>query len=111
MEGSVRSGAPAVGPVTRHPRAGREIGALGGARRFRGRDVLDVGTGDGRLAFDLALHARRVVGVDLSGEYIELARRRGRELALENLIFRVGDASRLDLGRELFDIAIFSWSL
>lgn len=97
--------------VTRHPRSGREIEAFGGARRFRGKDVLDIGTGVGRLAFDAARYARRVVGVDPSPTAIEEARRTARRRAIRNIEFRLGDATRLEVGRQRFDVAIFSWSL
>ncbi|HEX9437884.1 MAG TPA: class I SAM-dependent methyltransferase [Candidatus Limnocylindria bacterium] len=97
--------------VTRHPRAGREIGALGGAARFRGTDVIDIGTGNGRLALDAARYARRVVGVDPSDGAIEIARRKADALGVRNVEYRVGTAQELDAIRERFDIAIFSWSL
>lgn len=97
--------------VTRHPRSGREVAAWGGARRFRGKDVLDIGTGDGRIAFDLARHARRVVAVDPQEGAVAQARARCEAVGLRNVEFRVGDAARLDLGRARFDIAIFTWSL
>ena len=100
-----------VGVVTRHPRRGREIEAFGGAARFRGRTVLDVGTGDGRLALDIARYARRVVGVDPGEDAIEEARRAAKALGRRNTEFRVGSAQDLDAVRERFDIAIFSWSL
>lgn len=97
--------------VTRHPRAGREIAAFGGSRMFRGKDVLDIGTGNGRLAFDIARHARRVLGIDPSDESVQGARAKARRLGLRNLEFRVGDAAALDVGKERFDLALFSWSL
>lgn len=97
--------------VSRHPRAGREIAALGGARRFRGKDVLDIGTGNGRLAFDVARYARRVVGVDPSDGAIEIARRAADARGIRNVEFRVGSAQLLDGIKERFDIALFSWSL
>ena len=97
--------------VTRHPRAGREIEAFGGARRFRGRDVLDIGTGNGRLAFDLARYARRVVGIDPSGDNIRAARDEADRRGLRNVTFVVGNAQELALGRERFDVAVFTWSL
>lgn len=97
--------------VTRHPASGREVEAFGGAARFRGTDVLDIGTGNGRLAFDVAHHARRVVGLDPSPEAIRVARDNAERLRVRNVRFRVGTAQELDVGRERFDVAIFSWSL
>jgi ubiquinone/menaquinone biosynthesis C-methylase UbiE len=97
--------------VTRHPRTGREIEAFGGARRFRGKDVIDIGTGNGRLALDAARVARRVLGVDPYPDAIAWAREAARKRGLWNVEFRVGDARDLDVGRERFDLAILSWSL
>ncbi len=97
--------------VTRHPREGREIAAFGGRPLFRGRDVLDVGTGQGRLALEIARMARRVVGVDPFPAPIREARRRARELGLDNVTFQVRSAVDVGRMRERFDLAILSWSL
>jgi len=97
--------------VTRHPRSGREIEAFGGSRRFRGKDVLDIGTGDGRLAFDAARLARRVVAIDPNTEAIAAARARAAALGIGSVGFHRGDATGFDLGQRRFDVAIFSWSL
>ena len=97
--------------MTRHPRSGREITAFGGPARFRGKTVLDIGTGNGRLAFDAARHSRHVTAIDPSEGAIEIARRRADARGVRNVEFRVGSAQELDAIRERFDIAIFSWSL
>lgn len=96
--------------VTRHPRAGREIRAFG-PNRFRGKLVLDIGTGNGRLALDAARYARRVVGVDPSPESLTVARDQARRRGVSNVEFHVGDARDLDVGKDRFDLALFSWSL
>lgn len=102
----------AVRPVgMRFPRPGREIRVLGGAARFRDKDILDIGTGNGRLVFDVARYAHRVVGIDPNEEALRSARQRAGSLGLRNVRFCPGNATTLDLGRERFDIAIFSWSL
>ena len=94
----------------RHPRRRREIDLIG-PHRFRGKDVLDVGSGDGRLSFDLARVARSVLGVDPSPEAVAGATAKARNLGLTNLSFAVGAAQHLDVGRRRFDVAIFTWSL
>lgn len=55
--------------------------------------VIDVGCGSGVLSFVAArLGANRVIGCDLSGSAIEVARRNARELGLEHRVeFRVGN--------------------
>lgn len=97
--------------VTRHPRAGREIAALGGARRLSGKDVLEIGAGDGRITVELGRLARRVIAVDPQSQAIADARDNCAELGLKNVECRVADAVRLDLGRARFDVAMFTWSL
>ncbi len=97
--------------VSRHPRSGREIGAFGGARIFRGKSVIDIGTGNGRLAFDAARVAKHVVGVDPYPPAIDMAREKAKREGIKNLEFRVADARELNTGRERFDLAILSWSL
>jgi ubiquinone/menaquinone biosynthesis C-methylase UbiE len=97
--------------VSRHPRTGREIEMYGGAKRFRGKDVLDIGTGNGRLAFDLAPYARRVVGIDPSPDLIRSARGEAARRGIDNMEFVVGTAQELDVGHRRFDVALFSWSL
>lgn len=98
--------------VSRHPRSGREIEAFGGAKAFRGKTVIDIGTGVGRLAFDAARVARHVVGVDPYEEAIRSAREQAKREGLTNLEFRVGDARTFTpRPGERFDLAVLSWSL
>lgn len=98
--------------VSRHPRSGREIEAFGGARVFRGKTVVDIGTGVGRLAFDAARVAKHVVGVDPYEDAIRSAREQARREGFTNLEFRVGDARTFSpRPGERFDRAILSWSL
>lgn len=98
--------------VSRHPRSGREIEAFGGAKVFRGKTVVDIGTGVGRLAFDATRVARHVVGVDPYDDAIRTAREQAKREGITNLEFRVGDARTFTpRPGERFDLAILSWSL
>lgn len=94
------------------PLAADELAAYGIVDRLRGASVLDIGTGDGRLAFGAtAAGARRVVGIDPDAVALRAARRRARALGVANLSFRVGAAQDLRAAAESFDVAIFSWTL
>lgn len=97
--------------VMRHPRTGREARTYGGAGLFRGKDVIDIGTGNGRLALEVARYARSVLGVDPSEGGIALARETAARKKVPNVAFRVGDARTLRGVRGPFDLALFSWSL
>jgi SAM-dependent methyltransferase len=68
----------AVAPYYDHELAHRGDEAFWRAlgRRFRGRNVLDVGAGTGRATALLASEGATVVGIDVSPEMLALARRR-----------------------------------
>jgi len=74
----------------------RLLGLLRG--EVRGRVVLDVGTGSGRLALALAPISRRVIGIDVDPMALEVARRRALENGLTNVEFRVLDADVEEYG-------------
>ncbi len=76
--------------------------------------VLDIGCGDGKVAYQLARLARRgfVLGVDNSPEMIRLARRTYPPDKHDNLRFQVQDARRLDFHQEfhlVFSNAALHW--
>ncbi|MBI5793563.1 methyltransferase domain-containing protein [Candidatus Uhrbacteria bacterium] len=66
--------------------------------------VLDIGCGNGALAFDLAKKARRVVGIDLNPKH--QASWRGR-FAAPNLSYQIADATTLP-EQEPFDVVVLS---
>lgn len=78
---------------------------------FRGKDVLEVGCGNGRLTFQYAPVARRVVAIDPSVKAISEARRNTPKELSSRINFRVGRGERLAFPDETFDLAFFSWSL
>jgi len=95
----------------RRPVADHEIRALGGPALFRGKDVLEVGTGEGRLALGYAAVARSVLAVDPDRDAIALAVEAARSRGLENVRFVVGAAQSLSVGHERFDLAVLAWVL
>ena len=72
---------------------------------LEGRDVLEVscGRGGGASFVSRTFKPRRYVGVDLSQENIRLARERA---AREGLSFELGNAERLDVRNDSFDVVI-----
>jgi len=88
-----------------------ELRGLRGERFFRGKDVLDIGTGDGRVVWLIAPMARSVVGVDPDPAGIREAARAAKRRGLRNVRFKVSTGQDLGVGRERFDTAMFSWSL
>ncbi|MDX1687756.1 MAG: class I SAM-dependent methyltransferase [Candidatus Promineifilaceae bacterium] len=80
---------------------------------FRGRRVLEIGCGDGRLTWRYAERAAQVTAIDPSADAIPAA----KENLPENLRGRVEfhnvalDDFATASGPSLFDLAILSWSL
>jgi ubiquinone/menaquinone biosynthesis C-methylase UbiE len=74
-----------------------------------GAQVLDVATGTGWAALAAAEHvgpSGRVLGVDLAPEMLAYAQQKMTAAGLTNVEFRVGDAERLDLADECFDVVL-----
>jgi demethylmenaquinone methyltransferase/2-methoxy-6-polyprenyl-1,4-benzoquinol methylase len=68
------------------------------ARVGEGSWALDVATGTGDLAIELASRGARVVGMDFSEEMLTIARRKAPDLA-----FEAGDAQALTYADDAFD--------
>lgn len=73
---------------------------------LRGKRVLDIATGKGRLALELVKHGAKVTGVDASQPMLEKARDKIEELPAakrERIDFRQGDCRQLDFPSNHFD--------
>ena len=92
-----------------YPPRGVELALIRPWVRIDGRDVLELGCGDGRLTFQYASHARSVGALDPNGAQIEKATQSARARGLEHVRFAVGTAQQPPDGK--FDIALFTWSL
>lgn len=63
---------------------------------LRDATVLDVGTGQGRIALALAPRCRHVIGIDRDADVIQAARHRAATARAENVDFVVADADVTD---------------
>lgn len=74
--------------------------------------VLDLGTGPGMLALALAERGRNVIGVDVSPQMIEVARKRAADQGIDDIEFRVGDAHDVTMLPKVAGVVIgdaFHW--
>lgn len=78
---------------------------------FDGKDVLEIGCGDGRLTFKYASMAKKVVAIDPIVEDVEDAKKSLPAALTSKLRFQVGRAEELPFPDESYDIAFFTWSL
>jgi ArsR family transcriptional regulator len=70
------------------------------------RDLIDIGTGTGRMIEVFAPRVRRATGVDLSREMLLIARSKLERAGLRNCRVQQGDMYQLPVPNESFDAAI-----
>ena len=88
-----------------------EIRELKQAALWTDRDVLEIGSGDGRLARRLAGLGASVTAIDPDAELVRSAMGKAPESPDQRLRYVTGDGRRLPFSDETFDIVIFGWSL
>lgn len=87
---------------------GRELELIARVTDLAGKDVLDIGCGDGRTSRRLAGRGATVLGVDPDGAAIARARADGTGDACR---FRAADVLELSLPPAGFDLVLFTRSL
>lgn len=95
--------APVMLPFTRD--------AIGLARPGPSARVLDVATGTGILAIELAPHVARVDAVDFAPQMLEQLERRRSELGIQNVHAQVADGQALPFADAAFDAAFSMFGL
>lgn len=89
-------------PFHTAPERMREVLEL--ARPKPGDLALDVATGTGNTAFALAPYVRRVIGLDLTQEMLDEARRVAAEKDIKNVDWVLADVADLPFQDETFDL-------
>jgi ubiquinone/menaquinone biosynthesis C-methylase UbiE len=78
---------------------------------FSGKDVLEVGCGDGRMTWRFADHARSVLGLDPVAACIDQAQLDTPAHLRSSVTFQAADITTAQLPVETFDVVALSWSL
>jgi 2-polyprenyl-3-methyl-5-hydroxy-6-metoxy-1,4-benzoquinol methylase len=90
---------------------GEHLAALRRLGDFRGRRVLEMGCGDGRLTQGIAAEAAHVLAFDPDAESVARARLSLPAALAARVSFQVASAQELELEPGEFDPVVFSWSL
>jgi len=92
--------------------AGAEIRALKPITNWRGKRVLEVGCGDGRLTLRLVKFGiEKIIAFDPDPKLIRTARKNLPEKYREKIEYRVGNAEHVKQKPNQFDVVVFSWVL
>ena len=90
---------------------GAHKAALRRVADFRGKRVIELGCGDGRLTVSVARDATHVLAFDPDREKVECARDALPAELAERVEYRVASGTEIQVERGSFDLALFSWSL
>jgi ubiquinone/menaquinone biosynthesis C-methylase UbiE len=90
---------------------GAHLAALRRLVDFRGRRVLELGCGDGRLTLGIAEEAASVLAFDPDREAVERARQSLPVELAGRVTYRVASGKEIELEPLSFDLVVFSWSL
>jgi 2-polyprenyl-3-methyl-5-hydroxy-6-metoxy-1,4-benzoquinol methylase len=88
-----------------------EVRALKSVAQWRGKDVLEVGCGNGRLTLRLARLGAKVTAVDPESTLIRSARKNLPERFADQIRYQVRKAEQLSYPNDAFDLVVFSWVL
>ena len=92
--------------------AGAEIEALKGITNWRGKRILEVGCGNGRLTLRLVkFGVEKIIAFDPNPKLIRTARKNLPEKYKEQIEYRVGNAEHVKQKASQFDVVVFSWVL
>lgn len=88
-----------------------EIRALETVAYWRGKHVLEIGCGIGRLTLRLASLGAIVHAIDPDPKLVHNARNTLPKRFADRITFRTGRAEKLHHRNEKFDAVIFAWAL
>jgi ubiquinone/menaquinone biosynthesis C-methylase UbiE len=97
--------------ISREDYTGNLLTALRTITSLEGLDVIDMGTGTGRLARLLAPFARSVRAFDTSAVMLAVARERPKSAETRNWHVAVADHRALPVGSHSADLVISGWSI
>jgi 2-polyprenyl-3-methyl-5-hydroxy-6-metoxy-1,4-benzoquinol methylase len=90
---------------------GAHLASLRRLADFRGKRVLEMGCGEGRLTRGIAAEAAPVLAFDPDAAAVIEARASFPAELADRVEFRVASAEAIEIAPGSFDLVVFSWSL
>jgi 2-polyprenyl-3-methyl-5-hydroxy-6-metoxy-1,4-benzoquinol methylase len=87
-----------------------EVRALRAVTSWKGKRVLEIGCGDGRLTRRLAALGAQVDAIDPDAALVREARRSTPPRLAGRITYHVGSAGRLRFSSGRFEVVLFAWS-
>ncbi len=97
--------------LSAYPATGIELRLIERYAPLRGRRVLEIGCGDGRLTLQLARRAASVVAIDPDRAALHDAEAFAAAAGIRNVHFQLDAGETVRRPGAPFDVAVFSWSL
>jgi len=98
-------------PLAMDP-AGKEIRALQKVADWKGKRLLEIGCGDGRLTLRLAAFGPGTIeAIDPDVQLVRLARKNLPPRYARRIAYHAGHAEKLKYPADQFDIVLFAWAL
>jgi len=72
--------------------------------------TLEIGCGDGRMTWQYANHAQRIIGIDVTLDDLYTASDKCPPDIKDKISFLAGSAIRLPFAKTTFDHVLFAWS-
>jgi len=88
-----------------------EIRALERVTDWRGKRVIEIGCGTGRLTLRLAGLGARVQAIDVKQALVREARENLPRRFAEQISYHTGQSESMAFRTASFDLAVFAWSL
>jgi ubiquinone/menaquinone biosynthesis C-methylase UbiE len=90
---------------------GNEIRVLNSLSRLKGRNVLEIGAGNGRLTWRYADRVASVVALEPDEGRVARAKAATTTALRDRVDFRHADVAAVNLPDAAFDVVLFSWSI
>jgi len=73
---------------------------------FKGKILVDIGSGSGLSTFDLAEHAKKVIGIEPEDAMRKLAIKNAKKKKIKNVEFKKGYAAKIPLKKDSVDFIV-----